>query len=141
VETQKAIEQQILTLLTGDSTLTTTMGNSNIRVGTGLRSDDFPYIRFDVQSEIKEFGAPITMRGTLTVDLWDKNETSSARVANMLERVIQLLDFKTFDNQTEFFGARIYYDRNITVDDPGEFIYHKVALFTVEYIRTNIINV
>jgi hypothetical protein len=141
VETQKAIEQQILTLLLGDTTLTTTMGNSNIRVGTGLRSDAFPYIRFDIQSSIKEFGAPITMRGPLTVDLWDKNETSSERISDMLERVIELLDFKTFANQEEFLGVRIYYDSNVTVDDSSEFVYHKVALFTVEYIRTNIINV
>jgi len=141
METKKVIEQYILNYLLSDSELTTLMGNTNIRVGTLLRSDYPPYIRFDLESAIKDPGDSIAMKGTLTMDLWDYTEEGTETISNVLERVIQLLDYKTFANHEKASGIRVYYDTDMRVPDEEEFVYHYVIIFSVEYIRTNVTNV
>jgi hypothetical protein len=141
METQKSIENQILTYLLADTELATLLGNSNIRVDTLTRSDTFPYIRFDIDSRAKDAGDTPVMRGVLTVDIWDKNVLGTQKVSDISERLVQLLSFKTFSNQEKAKGIRIFFESFQRVADTEEFIYHIVLLFSVEYIRTNIINV
>lgn len=140
MDTTLAIKDAILTYLLEDNTLTTIMGNSNIRVGEGIRSDKFPYLTFNIKSNI-EIGSVIIMSGRVDVHLWDKKDLTD-RIHEMRGRTIKLLDNETFPiSGGEAEGVRLFFDSDIDVPDDTEFVHHTVILFTIKYVRSGDLNI
>jgi hypothetical protein len=140
IDTNRAINGAILTYLLADSTLISTMGNSNIRVGGGIRSDLFPYLSYSIRSDVDKM-APVVMDGILEVHLWDKKDLTD-RIQEMRGRMIKLLDHETFEiSGGEAKGVRLFYDSDGIIPEEEEFYHHIVILFTLKYIRSEDLNV
>jgi len=140
IDTTRAINGAILAYLLADSTLISTMGNSNIRVGEGVRSDNFPYLSYSIKGSI-DVASGIIMGGILEVHLWDKKDLTD-RIYEMRGRIIKLLDREMFQlTGGEAKGVRLYYDNDVKIPDDVEFIHHIAILFTIKYIRSGDLNI
>lgn len=140
IDTNRAINGAILTYLLADSTLTSTMGNSNIRVGEGIRSDDFPYMSYSIKGSI-DVASGIIMGGIVEFHLWDEKPLTD-RIHEMRGRIIKLLDKQIFQlTGGEAKGVRLYYDSDVMIPDDVEFIRHIAILFTIKYIRSEDLNI
>ena len=140
IDTNRAINGAILTYLLADSTLISTMGNSNIRVGEGIRSDSFPYMSYSIKGSI-DVASGIIMGGIIEFHLWDKKDLTD-RIYEMRGRIIKILDKEMFVlSGGEAKGVRLYYDSDVMIPDDGEFIRHIAILFTIKYLRSGDLNV
>lgn len=140
IDTNRAINGAILTYLLADSTLVSTMGNSNIRVGEGIRSDDFPYMSYSIKGSI-DVASGIIMSGIVEFHLWDKKDLTD-RIHEMRGRIIKILDKQIFQlTGGEAKGVRLYYDNDVMVPDDVEFIRHIAILFTIKYVRSGDLNI
>lgn len=116
------------------------MGNSNIRVGEGIRSDDFPYMSYSIKGSI-DVASGIIMGGIVEFHLWDKKDLTD-RIHEMRGRIIKILDKQIFPlTGGEAKGVRLYYDNDVMVPDDVEFIRHIAILFTIKYVRSGDLNV
>lgn len=140
IDTNRAINGAILTYLLADTTLVSTMGNSNIRVGEGIRSDDFPYMSYSIKGSI-DVASGIIMGGIVEFHLWDKKDLTD-RIHEMRGRIIKILDKQIFPlTGGEAKGVRLYYDNDVMVPDDVEFIRHIAILFTIKYVRSGDLNI
>lgn len=140
MDTNMAINTEILAYLLEDSELNTIMGNSNISVGENIRSDKFPYISWSIKSAVDKLSG-IVMDGVLTMHLWDKKDLTD-RIHEMRGRLMKILDHETFQiSGGEAKGVRLFYDSDILVPEDEEFIHHITILFTVRYVRSGDLNV
>jgi len=140
IDTNRAINGAILAYLLADSTLISTMGNSNIRVGEGIRSDNFPYMSYSIKGSI-DMESGIIMGGIVEFHLWDKKSLTD-RIHEMRGQIIKLLDKQIFQlTGGEAKGVRLYYDSDVMIRDDVEFIRHIAILFTIKYIRRGDLNV
>jgi len=135
----RAINHALLNKMIADTELTDTMENSNIRVGIGVRSDDFPYIVYDVDISVAK-DTPLVGTGKLEMHLWDKNPLTT-RINEMRGKVIKLLDcIELTLSGGEAKGVRIFWDNSGKIADITEHIQHVVLLFTIKLIRSGDIN-
>jgi len=131
----RAINYAILDKLVKDSDLIELLGNNNIRVDIGARSDEYPYIVFNVDISVG-VGTPLVGIGRLEMHLWDSNPLTT-RVNEMRGRIVKLLDCSELIlDGGEAKGIRIFWDNSLKVPDSVENIQHIVLLFSVKLIRS-----
>ena len=139
MDTIRAVNNYIFSYLKADTTLTTLLGNNNIREGLANRSDTYPYIVFAVNPSVN-FDTPIVVDCDLQIDVWDKpNNNLTTRIFEIRSRLIKLLDQHTFAlDGGEAKGLRIYLNSmGIILRDPDvEFVQHLVMLLSLRYLRS-----
>jgi len=131
----RAINHAILERLVSDIELIELLGNNNIRVDIGARSDEYPYIVFNVDISVGT-GTPLVGTGRLEMHLWDKNPLTT-RVNEIRGKIIKLLDCsKLMLSGGEAKGVRVFWDNSLKIPDSVEHIQHIVLLFSVKLIRS-----
>lgn len=132
------IFQKIISTLTGDATLTTTVPANNILVGPvdilQEKQTDLLYPSVII-SQVSETvrSVPLNTRDTqIQVDIWSRN--SQLEVETIYERVLTLLNYLAADQST----AHIYWQRLGGAADLFESdrrIWHRSTTFTVWSIK------
>lgn len=140
METIRAINKSLFDYLRADTTLTDDlMENNNIRVGLANRSDQYPYIVFDINPDIA-LDTPVVVDCDLQFDIWNKPDNHlTTQIYEIRGRLIKLLDQYTFTlTGEEAKGLRIYLNSmGFVLRDPDvEFVQHIIMLFTLRYVRS-----
>jgi hypothetical protein len=131
----RAIHYAILDKLVKDTDLIELLGNDNIRVDIGARSDEYPYIVFNVDFSVGT-DTPLVGTGRMEMHLWDENPLTT-RVNEIRGEIVKLLDCSEIIlNGGEAKGVRIFWDNSLKVPDSVEHIQHIVLLFSVKLIRS-----
>lgn len=131
----RAVNHAILEILVSDSDLIELLGNDNIRVDIAARSDEYPYIVFNVDLSVGA-DTPLVGTGRLEMHLWDENPLTT-RVNEIRGEIVKLLDCtELILDGGEAKGIRIFWDNSLKVPDSVEHIQHVVLLFSVKLIRS-----
>jgi hypothetical protein len=143
MDSLRAINHKLFSVMTEDTTLINLLGNTNIREGFSARFDDFPYIIFFIDPSINMESVVVANCG-LQIDIWDKpTDGLTSTIYEIRSRLIALFDNKIFKlDGGEVKAIRTYLDNPgfVFYDPDEEFVLHMVMGFTLKYFRSADLN-
>lgn len=126
-----AVLTEVFNELRDDVELNDIMGDVRITNVWASPDAEFPYLVYRLNTMPQD--PPIVTQGTLTLDIWDYQQTAT-RLYEMRRRIIELLDQQRFEND-DCGVIRLFKGMDMDIPEDTQYVWHRTIDFRVRYTR------